>query len=203
MTLLAGTAALAAGCGGGGSGSVSREAAPAPRASCPTAWRTGWQALADRIQAPVYCPGWMPLPLDAKIRGSWNTLNSLSRDRSYVEGFAWQEHLEEVHVNLRGYPGSTKIPTCEDEELQGGKYVVKHVPCFAQPLGAHKTAPGIDATVYTVNQGADMWHLAYVWRHDGSLYMLSEHLAPPLSYKQVVANLDRMLRSLVLLEPRS
>jgi len=202
MTLFAvGAAALGAGCGG--SSSAVREAAPAAKASCPGAWRAGWQALADRIQAPVYCPGWMPSPLDAKIRGPWSTLNSVSRDRSYVEGFAWQEHLEEVHVNLRGYPGSTKIPTCEDEELQAGKLVVKHVPCFAEPLPAHKTAPGIAATVYTVNQGADMWHLAYVWRHDGSLYMLSEHLAPPLSYKQVVANLDRMLRSLVLLEPRS
>lgn len=114
----------------------------------------------------------MPSPLDARIRG--HTLNSVSPDRSYAEGFAWQEHDEEVHLNLRGYPGVTKIPRCREDELQAGKLVVTSVPCFAEPLPAHKNAPGIDATVYTVNQGADMWHLAYVWRHNGSLYLADE-----------------------------
>ena len=33
---------------------------------------------------------------------------------------------------------------------------------------------------YTVNQDADQWHLLYAWTHNGSLYTLSEHIAPPL-----------------------
>jgi hypothetical protein len=55
--------------------------------------------------------------------------------------------------------------------------------------------------MYTANQGADQWHVLYAWRHDGSLYTLSEHIAPPFTYRQVVANLDRMIRGLVLLQP--
>src|SRR5438034_1056949 len=35
--------------------------------SCPAAWQAGWIRLADKVQAPVYCPSWMPSPLDARI----------------------------------------------------------------------------------------------------------------------------------------
>ena len=54
---------------------------------------------------------------------------------------------------------------------------------------------------YTANQDADRWHVLYAWRHDGSLYTLSQHVAVPLTYRKVVADLDRMLRSLVLVRP--
>jgi hypothetical protein len=74
------------------------------------------------------------------------------------------------------------------------------IQCFADPNG-HRRVAGIDATVYTANQDADRWHVLYAWRHDGSLYALSEHVTPPLTYRKVVANLDRMLRSLVLVRP--
>src|SRR5438128_12692550 len=88
--------------------------APAAR-SCPAAWRGGWQALANRIQAPVYCPTWMPDPLDARIGGRYGNGESVSRDRSYLISFIWREPGSgEVHVNLRGYPGRTRIPTCSD-----------------------------------------------------------------------------------------
>jgi hypothetical protein len=52
-----------------------------------------------------------------------------------------------------------------------------------------------------VNQDADQWHVLYAWRHDGSLYTLSEHVAKPLTFRQVVRNLDRMLRGLVVVKP--
>ena len=48
--------------------------------------------------------------------------------------------------------------------------------------------------MYTVNQGADSWHVLFAWRRGGSLYTLSEHVAPPLTFSKVVANLERMLR---------
>ncbi len=38
---------------------------------------------------------------------------------------------------------------------------------------------------------------------EGSLYTLSEHVAPPLSFSKVVANLKRMLDGLVLVRPTS
>jgi hypothetical protein len=58
-------------------------------------------------------------------------------------------------------------------------------------------------TVYTRNRGADQWHVLYAWEREGSLYALSEHVAEPLSYAQVVKNLDRMLRGLVLITPQA
>src|SRR5207302_7688393 len=35
--------------------------AAATKPTCPAAWRPGWQKLANRAQAPVYCPSWMPV----------------------------------------------------------------------------------------------------------------------------------------------
>lgn len=159
--------------------------------------RKGWQRLANRIHAPVYCPGWMPDPLNGVIGGQWNNINSVSRDRSYLIGFIWYEHGSgELHVNLRGYPGRTKIPRCPGDV---GKSMV---PCFADPNG-HMKANGINATVYTVNQGADQWHVLLGWHHNGSLYTLSQHVAAPLTYNGVVADLKRQLHSLTLVQPRS
>ena len=184
--------------------SAERRASAAPRAAktCPA----GWQQLAKRIQAPVYCPGWLPDPLVGRIGGRWNNIDVVSADRSYLESFVWQETGGgaaggEIHVNLRGYPGRTAIPICSDHQLVRGKLRKTPVPCFADPRGRVR-AGGIAATVYTVNQDADQWHVLYAWRRAGSLYALSEHVAPPFSYAKVRANLDRMLRNLVLVRPK-
>jgi hypothetical protein len=140
--------------------------------------------------------------LTGAISGRWNNIDAVDgRDRSYLISFVWQEPQSgEIHVNLRGYPGRNAIPTCTDTVLGSGKPRHRKLPCFAEP-GGRKHAPGIDATVYTVNQDADQWHVLYAWRRGSSLYTLSEHVALPLTYAKVVANLDRMLRSLVLVRP--
>jgi hypothetical protein len=143
----------------------------------------------------------MPQPIDAVIGGQWNTINSVSRDRSYLMGFAWQELQNgsgEVHVNLRGFPDRTAIPKCPD--TVGGHRNL--VPCFSDPNGRYR-ANGITATLYTVNQGADQWHVLYAWHRGGTLYTISEHVAVPLTYRKVVANLQRMLRTLVLVRPQT
>ena len=195
--ILLGTLALvASGCGG----ERAAEAAPA-KPGCPAAWRAGWQALANRIHAPVYCPAFMPQPIDAVIGGQWNTIRSVSRDRSYLMGFAWQElgnGSGEVHVNLRGFPGKPGIPPCTDSV--GGK--TRTFRCFSDPNGKVR-ANGIVATRYTVNQGADQWHVLYAWHVGRSLYTISEHVAKPLTYRKADANLTRMLRTLVVLRPKS
>src|SRR5437899_10704691 len=81
---------------------------------CPAAWKSGWQALANRIQAPVYCPTWMPNPLDAKIGGDFIDIKSVNKDPSYLISFL--EHGDQgsgdLHVNFRGYAGRTTLPTC-------------------------------------------------------------------------------------------
>src|SRR6185437_1595888 len=172
FALLAGVSAalalLASGCGGSGAKVAASEAAgsgaPAAPAKPRCAYPAGWQRLANRIGAAVYCPGWLPDPLTSQIGGKWNNINSVSRDRSYLESFVWQETEAgatgaggELHVNLRGYPGRTKIPTCF-----AGATASDPVPCFADAHGqVHEN--GIDATLFTVNQGADQWHVALVW----------------------------------------
>ena len=168
--------------------------------SCPKAWASGWQKLANKIHAPVYCPGWLPDPLTGQIGGRWNNINSVSADRSYLIGFVWQERAEEIHINLRGYPGVTKVPTCRNVELVGGKSHVTRVPCFADPQGI-KTIAGYRVQRYTVNQDADQWHLLYAWTYKGSLYTLSEHIAPPYTLPRIVQNMNKMLGALRLVQP--
>lgn len=176
----------------------------AAKRSCPTAWAAGWQKLANRIQAPVYCPTWMPNPLDAKIGGQYIDINSIGKDRSYLISFL--EHGDEgsgdVHVNFRGYPGRTTIPTCTTVIPNGKKSIRGKTACFSGANGTTR-ANGINATIYMVNQDADQWHILLAWRHQGSLYTVSEHVIKPyLSATLVMKNLDRLLAGLVLVRPQ-
>jgi hypothetical protein len=170
---------------------------------CPAGWAGGWQQLANKINAPVYCPTWMPNPLDARIGGEWQDIYSIDKDRSYLVSFLYHgdQGTGDVHVNFRGYPGVAAIPTCKTIITVNGKKTRRGTtPCFADAGGTRK-APGIVATVYTVNQDADQWHVLLAWRHEGSLYTVSEHVIRPYTYRQVVRNLDRLLASLVLVQP--
>jgi hypothetical protein len=195
--LLGACALLASGCG---ETSKAAAASDVPKPSCPGP--AGWQKLADRINAPVYCPAWLPDPLVGQLGSQNNNINSVSKDRSYLESFVWQETGGgaaggELHVNLRGYPGRTKIPICRT-----GGTDSKNVPCFDNAAGAF-SANGIHATFYTVNQDADEWHIALLWHKYGNLYTLSEHVAPPLSADHVMRYLKQELRALILFRPQS
>jgi hypothetical protein len=184
-----------------GCGSEAKKAEAAlPRAKPTCPGRAAWRQLATRIKAPVYCPGWLPDPLTGRLRAQDNNINSVSPDRSYLESWVWQETDGgaaggELHVNLRAYPGMRKIPTCRT-----GGSDSRNVPCFAQPDGTI-SANGITSPVYTVNQDADSWHYALVWRRFGNLYTLSEHVAPPLTGQKVRQYLKRELAALVLIKP--
>jgi hypothetical protein len=199
--LVALIALLAAGCGSAGpratTTTTSAVSAVAPHPTC--SYRRGWQLLADRMEADVYCPGWLPDPLTAQIGGQWNNINSVSPS-SYLESFIWQDTDTPgvsglLHIILRGYPRRTTIPTC-----MGGISGSTRLPCFASANG-HVAANGIRATIYTVNQDADAWHIVLLWRHKGGLYTVSEHLAPPLDYRQVVGYLTHELSALVVIAP--
>jgi hypothetical protein len=191
---------VAVGCGGDDDESTPRAAAAAP--VCPAEWKPGWQRLANRIQAPVFCPSWMPNPLTGEIDGPWESGYSVKRDRSYLVSFLWHEAGNDVHVNFRGYPGSTKIPICEDTETVGGVTHRRKIPCFSDRQRTRRIGR-FDVTLYTVNQGVDQWHLLYTWKTAGSLYTLSEHVAPPFSLRRVHQNLERMLRGLARVEPNN
>jgi hypothetical protein len=194
--LLGLSAVLASGCG---EAKKAEAAAAAPaKAACPD--RGAWQKLANRINAPVYCPAWLPDPLTGRLGAEDNNIHSVASDRSYLESWVWQETGGggaggELHVNVRAYPGVTRIPTCRT-----GGTDSRNVPCFAQPAGTI-SANGITSPVYTVNQDADAWHYALVWRRFGNLYTLSEHVAPPLTGQHVRRYLKRELGALVLIRP--
>jgi hypothetical protein len=190
---------------GGSSAERVSASAPAVKPVCPKASAPGWKRLANEIDALVYCPAWMPRPLDAVIGGRYANGRSVDKDRSYLISFIWLERAEkgisgEVHVNLRGYPGRTALPVCDELLRVKGRLTHKAIPCFADARGTRHVG-AIRASVYTANQGADAWHVLYAWRQNGSLYSISEHVAPPYSFTQVVRNLDRMLRSLVAIKP--
>jgi len=194
---LAALAVVTSGCGEAKRADAAPPAAQ-PKPTC--AYPAGWRKLANRIKAPVYCPGWLPDPLTSQIGGQWNNINSVSPDRSYLESFVWQETGGgaaggELHVNLRAYPGRTAIPTCRT-----GGADSRNVPCFADPSHT-MTANGITARLYTVNQDADSWHALLLWRRHGNLYTLSEHVAPPLTFDHVVRYLRQELGHLVLITP--
>lgn len=181
-----------AGCGGPVKHTASNATAAA--AGCPVAWQPGWQTLARRIGAPVYCPAWMPSPLDGQIGGEWNGLESVDKHGGYLVSFVYQETGSgEVHVTFHRWPG-TRMPLCQKET----SHVV--VACYSDP-GGHVRVNGIDATLYTVSRGTDQWHLSYLWRHDGATYVVSEHVAPPYTFARVKQNVTRILRSLVILRP--
>src|SRR4029078_1751076 len=87
--VLAALALVASGC----SGNESKPAAAASTkpATCPQTWKAGWQRLANRLHETVYCPTWMPSPIDAKIGGQWDNGISIEKDRSYLVSFLWHE----------------------------------------------------------------------------------------------------------------
>jgi hypothetical protein len=176
---------------------VSFVPAASAKSTCPAAWATGWQKLANKIQAPVYCPTWMPNPLDAKIGGQYIDIHSIGKDRSYLVSFLEHGDLGsgDVHVNFRGYPGRTAIPRCPAPVGKGS------VPCFSEAVG-HVDTNGIRSTVYQVNQGADQWHILLAWHYKRSLYTVSEHVIAPYRFTtQVRRNLAKLLQSLVLVRP--
>jgi hypothetical protein len=173
------------------------------RPACPAALKPEWQRLANRVGVPVYCPSWMPSPLDADIGGQWNSGGPIvGRDRSYLVGFLWHEAGSgDVHVNFRGYPGQTRVPRCIDVYTSGGRTRRRSVPCFSDARGT-RVLGDVKATVYTVSRDADQWHVTYLWRRAGTLYTVSEHVAPPLTFRRVVANLDRLVAGLELIRQK-
>lgn len=198
LCLLLGLSVVVSGCGS--EAKPAAAAAKLAKPACPNP--AAWQKLANRVGAPVYCPGWLPDPLTGKLGAVDNNIHSVSADHSYLESWVWQETGGgaaggELHVNLRGYPGVTKIPTCRT-----GGSDSRNVPCFASPVG-RLSANGISSAVYTVNQDADSWHYLVLWRRYGNLYTLSEHVAPPLTGQHVRRYLKRELASLVLFRPNA
>ncbi len=198
-TLLLIPLALAlAGCGGG---SYATQVAQKSTRSCPKAWHASWQRLANKIDAPVYCPSWIPDPLTGQIGGRWNNIDSVSRgpqlpDRLRLAG----EERGDPHQSARlsGRDEDPELPQHRARRRQEAR----HVRSVLRRLPRREDTRRLPGDTYTVNQDADQWHLLYAWRHGGTLYTLSEHIAPPYTLPRIVQNMNRMMGSLVLVQPR-
>jgi hypothetical protein len=95
-----------------------------------------------------------------------------------------------------------RLPQCDNSTVEGGKVVHHFSRCFSDQKGKKRFGPKL-ATLYTSNQGADQWHLLYAWRENRSLYTVSEHVAAPYTYAQVLHNLNRTMSTLVRIAPRT
>ena len=202
--MIAALALVAAGCSMDDDGVEESASAREQPAGCPAAWKPGWQRLANDVGMRVYFPTWMPSPIDAEIGGQWNSGGVVvNKDGSYLAGFLWHEAGSgDVHVNFRGYPGRTAIPRCIDTQTSGGKTRRREVPCFSDPQGTRQVGDK-RVTVYTVSRDADQWHVTYTWTENGSLYAVSEHVAPPLTFRRVLENLDRIVGGLEAVEAKA
>jgi hypothetical protein len=202
--LIVALALVAGGCSLGDDGVEEAASARERPAACPAAWKPGWQGLANDVGIRVYCPSWMPSPIDAEIDGQWNSGGVVvGKDKSYLAGFLWHEAGSgDVHVNFRAYPGKTAIPRCIETRTSGGTTRRIEVPCFSDPQGTRQVGDRT-VTVYTVSRDADQWHVTYVWRENGTLYTVSEHVAPPLTFRTVLKNLDRIVGGLEAIEPQA
>jgi hypothetical protein len=58
----------------------------------------------------------------------------VSPDRSYLITFLQQSEGYELHATMRGYPGTTEIPTCRTVKLVGLKKIEGKAPCFSHPI---------------------------------------------------------------------
>jgi len=196
-------AVATSGCGGSYAADASTKQTHVA-ARCPSAWDAGWEALAKRVRATVFCPTWLPQPLTGQVHSDYSTQPYVAGDRSYLVSYIYFDMIPndpyEVHVNLRGYPGRTAIPMCQDTLTVDDKTVRPNVPCFADPAG--KVHVGrFTATIYTVNQGIDTWHILYAWHYRGSLYTVSQHVAPPFNDTTVRLSLNHILAGLVPVRP--
>src|SRR5580765_2252466 len=92
LLVLAVTAALVVGgCGSSTAKQATTAAAASAAPKCPAAWVAGWRRLARRIDAPVYCPTWLPQPLDGRIGGEYAKGPFYGSHGSYLVPMIWFE----------------------------------------------------------------------------------------------------------------
>ena len=184
MLLLAVVVVVVAACGSSGGSSGS---SPKPNV-CPKAWAASWQTWADRVGMTIYCPGWLPSPIDGVIHGQWNTARV--PDKQWQLGYAWLEQGELVHVVFEGYPPGTFPPDCEG------------TPCFGGREPQTEQLAGRTVTWYDHNLASHTGHIAAIFHANGNIYVISIHVASPVSTAaDAKTDLRHIIRSLAPVRP--
>lgn len=151
-------------------------------------WAAGWQKWANHVGMPVWCPGWMPEPINAIIHGQWNTAEV--EQHQWQLGYAWLELGGLVHVIFEGYPPGTFPPKCG------------RVPCFQGEEAKSETIAGHVVHWYDHNHSSHTGHIAAVFVSNGNTYVVSIHVTPPVSTKaKAKRDLREIIRSSSLLKP--
>jgi len=185
MVLLVAVAVISAGCGSGSSDSGSN---PTVASGCSKTWKAGWQKWTDKVRMPVWCPGWMPSPIDAIIHGQWNSARV--EQHQWQLGYAWLEEGQLVHVIFEGYPQGTFPPRCEG------------VACFGGEEPAAEQIAGHVVHFYDKNHASHSGHIAAIFRSGPDTYVVSIHVASPVSTKAVAKrDLRHIISSMSELKP--
>ena len=108
----------------------------------------------------------MPNPLDAKIGGEFIDIYSVNKDRSYLVSFLEHGDLGSRR-RARELPRLSRAhrdPDLHDRDPERQEDDSRHDALLRRRAGT-RSANGIKATVYRVNQDADQWHVLLAWRH--------------------------------------
>jgi hypothetical protein len=179
MVLLIAVVVTVTACGSGSAQSGSKSAVAG---GCSKTWAAGWQTWANRVGMTIWCPGWMPGPIDAIIHGQWNTARVAQHQ--WQLGYAWLEVGQLVHVIFEGYPPGTFPPRCEG-----------NVPCFGGEEPKPETIAGHVVHWYDRNHASHSGHIAAVFTSHGNTYVVSIHVASPVSTKAIA---KRDLRHIIV-----
>jgi hypothetical protein len=171
-----------------GSGSSHPGSSAAAGHGCAKLWAAGWQKWTNEVGMPVWCPGWMPAPIDAIIHGQWNTAEV--ERHQWQLGYAWLELGGLVHVIFEGYPPGTFPPRCGA------------VPCFQGEEAKSEIVAGHLVHWYDHNHASHTGHIAAVFKSGVNTYVVSIHVAAPVSTKAIAKrDLRHIIRSSSLLKP--
>ena len=149
----------------------------------------GWQRLANRIDAPVYCPSWMPDPLVPTDRRPLEQ-HRLGRSRSQLPrelrlaGGGRPQHAGGAREPARLPRRDGDPDVCEDTLTVKGKTYRTKIALLRRSAG-HVALEQRDHRDDVHRQpGRRPWHVLYAWQRGGSLYTISEHVAPPFTLRE-------------------
>lgn len=187
LAVLALPSTVLAGCSNGnsaaGTGSPSGSTA---ELTCPKQWSADWQAWADKVGMTVWCPTWLPSPIDGRI-GPQNEYNTArSPGRHWQLGYVWRDEDFSglVHVVFEGMPDSMWPPRCAG------------MICFAGPDGT-STIAGHKVRWYAHNMGSSSGHIAAVFHDGGNAYVVSMHVFGTVDEQQTQEMVRKMVAGLV------
>ena len=174
------------GCSDGNPAGGSAGSPAAAAASCPKQWAADWQDWADKVGMTVWCPTWLPSPIDGRI-GPQNEYNTArSPGRHWQLGYVWRDEDFSglVHVVFEGMPESMWPPRCAG------------MMCFAGPAGS-STVAGHKVRWYDHNMGSSSGHVAAVFHDDGNAYIVSMHVFGTVDKQQTQEMVRKIVAGLV------